>query len=556
MPCFSQFLAAVLTATLGISCTVPALAQVRLDRADPSITEQALPRAVHPGEATAAIPTVETPTPRIGAADGPTGVVAAITVGGRTQLPSSAFAAALTDYVGRQLGRDDLARLAGAVAGVARGNGYPFASASIEAQPMRNGVLRVTLDDGRVDAVRVIGATNPAADRLLTRALVTGRGVRRAELERAILLVGDIAGVRVKDSRYTRQDGFGILLVTIVQDRGSAYVQLDNRGSREVGPVRSTMLASLRGLAGSGDELSLIAAQTPFDPSEFAFVRGRYAAPVGADGAVLSASASYGRSHPGASLAVLDVIGKSVDLAAAYARPLVRSRARSLWGTLEFRAIQIRQTLSGLLLRDDRLATLTGSLNGATALGGGILRGETSITGGLPLSGVSHEGDARISRRDGDARFATIGYTVEWVLTLARPITLVLGSSGQLASRPVLATAEIGAGGPAFGRGYDYAERTGDNGILGSVELRGDLGRVAPGAIERAQVYAFVDGGHVSNWRHGIGGGSLLSSGAGVRAGLFARLDGMIEIALPLNADRFDTRNRRPRLSVRLSRSF
>jgi hypothetical protein len=30
----------------------------------------------------------------------------------------------------------------------------------------------------------------------------------------------------------------------------------------------------------------------------------------------------------------------------------------------------------------------------------------------------------------------------------------------------------------------------------------------------------------------------------------------MIEVAIPLNADRFDTRNRRPRLSFRLSRSF
>lgn len=555
MPCFSRLLACVLVGAGASAITIPAQAQVRLDRADPSITEQALPRPVL-GEPPTGEPAIEAPAARIGVAGGSTGVVAAVTIGGRTGLPSSAFAGVVTEYVGRQLSRDDLARLAGAVAGVARSSGYPFASASIEPQAMQNGVLRVTLDDGRVDAVRVIGAINPVADRLLTRALVTGRGVRKAELERAILLVGDIAGVRVKDSRYMRQDGFGILLITIVQDRASAYVQLDNRGSKEVGPVRSTLLASLRGLAGPGDELSLIAAQTPFDPSEFAFVRARYAAPVDADGSVVSVSGSYGRSHPGASLAALDVIGKSVDLAAAYARPLLRSRARSLWGTLEFRAIQVRQTLAGLLLRDDRLATLTGSLNGAATVGGGILRGETSVVAGLPLAGVSHEGDARISRRDGDARFATIGYTVDWAHKLSGPVSIVLASSGQLASRPLLATAEIGAGGPAFGRAYDYAERTGDNGILGSVELRGDLGRIAPGVVERAQLYGFVDGGHVGNWRRGIGGGSLVSGGGGVRAGLFARLDGMIEVAVPLNADRFDTRSRRPRLSLRLSRGF
>ncbi len=556
MPRLRRFLATLLIGAGGTLGSHWADAQVRLDRADPSITEQALPQATKPGETLTADPAVEAPAAVVENLAGATGVVAAITVTGRTQLPSSVFAAVLTDYIGRQLGRDELARLAGAVAGVARRSGYPFASASIEPQAMRSGILRVTLDDGRVDAVRVIGAINPVADRLLTRALVTGRGVRQSELERAILLVSDIAGVTVKSNRYTRQDGFGILLVTIAQDRASAYVQIDNRGSREVGPIRSTMLASLRGLAGPGDELSLIAAQTPLNPSEFGFLRARYAAPVANDGSILSVSGSYGRSNPGASLARLDVVGKSVDLSAAYARPLIRSRARSLWSTLEFRAIQIRQTLAGVLLRDDRLATLTGSLNGAARVGGGVLRAEASVVGGLPLSGVSHEGDARISRRDGDARFATIGYTIDWTHTLSGPISLILASSGQLASRPLLATAEIGAGGPSFGRAYDYAERTGDNGILGSAEVRGDLGRIAPGVVERAQLYAFVDGGTVGNWRNGVGGGSLVSSGAGVRAGLFARLDGMIEVAVPLNADRFDTRNRRPRLSFRLSRSF
>ena len=97
-------------------------------------------------------------------------------------------------------------------------------------------------------------------------------------------------------------------------------------------PADHAALANLRGIAGPGDEFSLIAAQTPLQWSEFAFARARYSAPIDADGATLAASVSYGRTHPGASLGPLDVVGKSVDAVATYSRPLMRSRTNFVRG--------------------------------------------------------------------------------------------------------------------------------------------------------------------------------------------------------------------------------
>jgi len=547
----SSILATIAAGTANVA--MPAAAQVRLDRADPTIAEQTLPERKTAHESAPTAVTVAPPQATAGG-QAPLPAPRAIVVVGNAAVPTAAFAPALAPFLGRDLSADDLARLAGSVAEVARGAGYPFASASIGPQSTADGVLRVTLDEGRIAAVRVIGAINPLADRLLTKALVTDAPVRRGTLERAILLVGDIAGVTVKDSRFVRQDGFNILLVTIAEDRASAYVQLDNRGSEEVGPLRATLLASVRGVAQPGDELRLVAASTPIQPSEFAFLRAAYAAPVDLRGSTLAVSASVGRAHPGGFLKPLDVIGDSVDVALAYTRPIVRSRARSLWTSIELRGLRTHQTLLGSTLRDDRIATLTGSVNGATRLGPGVLTGGLAMVGGLPVDGVTHEGDRLASRVDGDARFVTWGYTIDWTTGLGGPFSLALASAGQLASRPLLATAEIGLGGPAFGRAYDYAERTGDRGILGSAEVRANLGHV-PGAIDRVLLYGFVDGGYVDNLRKGVGGGSLLSAGTGARLGQGA-LDGMIEIAFPLNADRFDSGSRRPRVSFRLSRSF
>ena len=549
------YLSSVTFGAIGLSLSPPAAAQVILDRADPTITEQALPRPSLERPEAARPSQVDVDAAVVTGTAARTATVTAVTVSGADDIDASAYAAVIAPVIGRELDRAELGTFATAIAGVVRARGYPFATASIGAQAMAGGVLRVTVQPGKIDAVRVIGAANAAADAILVGALTGGRPVTQAALERALLLVGDLPGVRVKETRYAIQDGFGILLVTIEQDRASAYAQVDNRGSDEVGPVRSTLLGSLRNLAQDGDELGLIVAQTPLQPSEFAFVRARYSAPVDAAGSVLSVSGSLGRSNPGAALRALDVVGDSGDIAVNYARPLHRRRSASLWAGAEFRVVSVEQTLSGQLLRRDRLATLTGSLSGLATLAGGIFHGEAATVVGLPFAGVTREGDARISRPDGDGRFVAGTFQVDWTARIAKPVSIVLASAGQIASRPLLATAEIGLGGPGFGRAYDYAERTGDIGIIGSAELRADTGGVLRGVIDRTQFYGFVDGGTVDNLRDGFGGGSLASTGAGLRAGT-GKLDGMIEVALPLTDDRFDTGDRRPRISVRLSRAF
>ncbi|MEG3122333.1 ShlB/FhaC/HecB family hemolysin secretion/activation protein [Sphingomonas sp. GB1N7] len=532
-----------------------AFAQVGLNQADPSIVVRSLPKPPQPvGEPDTTLLVGPTISSQVSKEELPR-VASSILIVGAAEIPRSAFADAIVPYIGRDLTNSDLTKLATEIAAKARSEGYPLANAWVERQIIGDGILRVRLDAGMLSAVRVIGANNALADRILTRALVTGRPVRRDTLERAILLVGDIPGVSVVESRYIHQDGFGILLVTIKRDWFGAYAQIDNRGSTEVGPIRSTVLGSLRGIVQPGDELGLISAQTPFQPSEFFFVRGRYTSPLSAAGTTLSVSGSYGRAHPGASLLPLRVIGESVDGSLGLSMPLIRAQRKSVWATLEVRALRSHQTLLGSDLRDDRLATLTGALNGNSRVGPGVLRGSVALVAGLPVPGVTHEGDLRTSRSDGDARFLTVTYDLEWVAPIASRFSLALSSQAQIASRPLLATMEIGVGGPSFGRGYDYAERTGDDGILGGAELRMNLGRVVRKVIDRAQIYGAVDGGYVGNLRNGSGGGTLLSTAAGLRLGR-GRLDGMLEVALPLNQDRFDTKNRQPRISFRLSRVF
>ncbi|VXC99413.1 ShlB/FhaC/HecB family hemolysin secretion/activation protein [Sphingomonas sp. 8AM] len=529
-------------------------AQTALDRADPRLIEKTLPAAVTPQDpvapARAGPATVATKAPAA-----LTQVVRAVIVDGGDRLPPEVFAIPITAVIGQRLDRTQVAALAGAIAGVARAQGYPFATAQVPAQAQRDGVLRVGLDLGKIDAVRVIGGRSATADHVLGRALATGQPVQQKQLERALLLVSDVPGVRVIDSRLVRQDGFGILLVTIETDKASGYVQIDNRGSKEIGPVRSTALASLHSLVSDGDELAFIVSQTPLQPSEFTFARVRYGAILGGDGLTLSASGSIARTRPGGFLRTLDVRGRSADAAVTLQYPLLRTRARTLFASAELRALGTDQELARRRLRSDRIATMTGTLGGNMAVGGGTLRGEIAALTGLPLAGVTHAGSLLGSRFDGDARFVAGTYLIDWTVGLGKPFSMVITSAGQLASRPLLAAMEVGLGGPAFGRGYDYAERTGDHGIMGSLEVRADIGRIPGSVVDRGQLYTFVDGGVVGNRNGGVGGGSLASTGVGLRIGT-GRFDWMAEAALPLGPVRFDTGDRRARISLRVARAF
>jgi hemolysin activation/secretion protein len=529
----------------------PALAQVRLDRADPAVIERDLRRA-EDARSPPANPQPRTEAESKGGA--PVNITAGAIIVESSIFSNDVFAPIIASCLGRTLDADALRELLSRVAGVARAKGYLFATASIAPQAVSAGVLRITLDEGRIDAVRSLGKPNPQVDAILHR--LVGKGpVRAKDFERALLLAGDVAGVRVTDARYVRQDGFGILLVTLADDRSAFFVQLDNRGTDIVGPVRATAVASLRGVAGKGDEVSLLVANTPFDPRELVFAQLKYAAPIDDRGDIIWSSAAFGHTRPGASLQQFDVKGDSFSLGTGLSHPLIRSRSTSLWGTIELRGLWLDQEILGVRIRRDRIITLSAGLEGAAQWAGGVARGNGAVVAGLPFDGVTRMGDPLASRGDGDARFVRMEFYGDWTRTVAPDVSIRVAGTGQLATRPLLASQELGLGGRLFGRAYDDSERSGENGVAGSVEARLDVGSGSE-LIRRVQLYSFADAGYVDNARLGLGGGDLYSAGAGLRFGIGRSLNGEAEIAAPLGADRITTGNRHPRISLRLSASW
>ena len=534
------------------SWSVPAAAQDRIDRADSSMAiEDRQPSEPEPmnrpvGEAVARPQRDDVMTPL------PSFVAGAVRVDGATALPRSLFASVIEPYLGRELSPSDVRALARDVGAAARRAGYGLATAWVPEQNLAGGVLRVRLEEGRIDQVEANGPAGPQVERLLRR-LTGGAPVSTEMLERQLLLAGDLAGVTLGDPRMLRRNGRNVLIVETAYQRVRTRAWVDNWSSDVVGPVRARLNTDINGVLAFGDRVSVGAAVTPLQPREFQMVEAGYTLPF-AGGTEATVRAAYSRSAAGGSLRDRDLDGDSLELEAGLSQPLLRSRSNSLWGHVFFSFRDSELTREGVLIRDDRIVALSGILYATKRLGGGSARARLSLVQGLDLFGATRRDDPARSRPDAGGTFSKAALWAEFTHRLGKGFSLQLSGQGQLASRPLLASEEMGLGGRAFLRGYDYREFTGDRGVAGSAELRYDLPQ-APWGLQRVQLYAYGDAGTVGNLRGGSGGGTLASAGGGVRLALDPRLEFGVEAGVPL-MDGFLGNRPNPPLSFYITTQF
>ncbi|HMJ94100.1 MAG TPA: ShlB/FhaC/HecB family hemolysin secretion/activation protein [Allosphingosinicella sp.] len=539
-------------AALLLSLAPPALAQSAADRADPSVVrEEMRNERSAPNEARDGV-RIEQRTSGTSASVQPV-VIGAVRVDGAVILHPSDFAPAIEPYLGRQLSGSDLRRLATDIANVARRAGYGLATAWIPPQTVSGGTLKVSIDEGRIDAVEAEGSGKANVERLLVR-LVGSRPVRTADLERQLLLAGDVAGVSVDRARIEKKGGRNVLRVRTALVSSSGRASIDNWGSSAIGPVRARIDADFNSALLRGDRISVSGVVTPLNPSEFQFLRAAYTVPVGKAGTEVSIAGYLGHSRPGAALAAEHLEGTSLDVEATLSHPIQRSRAASLWANFQLGLRDSQLDRDGLRVREDRLTTISAGLSGIARHGEGWLRARLNLVQGIDAFGATGAGDPLASRPDGSGSFTKIAFAAHHGGQITDDFSYAVGMEGQLASRPLLASEEMGLGGRSFLRGYDYRELSGDEGAAAFAELRFNL-KSLPRAVRRAQVYAYGDAGTVSNLRGGIGGGSLASAGGGVRVWLRNRLEAGVELGIPLKDSPFST-GKDPRFSFTFGYAF
>ncbi len=470
-----------------------------------------------------------------------------VTITGAETFSTADFGDVITPYLGQQWTEEDLRKLTQEITQSARDDGFVLAQATIPRQSLKDGHLTVELNQGRIDEVRIIGSDNQALANTLSP--LTGRYAHKKEVERALLLAGDIPDIRVQKTRFVQEGGKNILEVTVAERGDTLILSADNYGTDRFGPVRLRATYKANALLSGSDTATIGVRTNPVDPKEFVYGSAGYEIGLGHNGTRLGVSGSIGNTQPGpGSSGFSEIEGDSRFVAAEITHPLVRANGGGIWVNAGASYLTIEQESLGVLLATDTQVTFTVGLNSNHKVAGGRLRGGVTYTRGAGLLGTTRQGDSNKSRSDGDGVFNKGTAFVQWSGPLWGNLGLSLSGYGQIANRPLLASQEISIGGAYSARGFDFSEISGETGVYGMAELNYTF-RKPTSWLKQLQPYAFIDGGTADNIGTGSGSGSLLSAGMGMRA----RIGGFsleVEGAAPINRDRDATGDKSPQVNV------
>ncbi len=508
-------------------------------------------------------PSINLPDPARQAGSGdrrPLFKLAAVSVGGEIAVPRDQIAATYRPYIGKTVSQADLVTIAGKISDLHRAAGFYLTRAIIPPQDIKNGRIRIRVIAGSVTEIVLKGeraqkfGLSPLLD--VVRAESPSR---RDTLERQLLLVNDLPGVRIVDTSLEEiGQATGKFRLTVFVRTWGVYAVLgvDNRGTPEVGPLQGYVAANFNSFVAGGDTLGLNLSTVPDATRELGFNRLAYSVPVGANGARIGAMASYTEIWPGDARRALRTHTQTETYEFRGTVVAQRTRNSSLWLTASagFSDV-VEQDLSGTNYRDHvRTVSLTADYQTHDTFNGWNYLTLT-LRQGLDVLGASHKGDAALSRGDGSASFSKIEMYYTRLQKLSDVWSVKLSTAGQWASTALLASQEFYLG-TAFGRGYYGSDLSGDNGIAGSLELRFDQ-TLNNDLIKGYQAYGFIDRSMAWNFRDvhdDVLSVSLI--GAGLRLFIADDLIAGVELAAPIEYRIPSNDGRGARVFFSLSKSF
>jgi hemolysin activation/secretion protein len=509
-------------------------------------------------------PPPRTPTlarPDIAADRKPLFVLRAIAVTGAFALPRGALSASYRPYLGKMVSQADLAAIAQDISDCYRAAGFHLTRAIVPPQDIESGRVRIQVIEGSIAEVdlRGDGAEQFGARPMFNPVLVEHPS-RLATLERQLLLVNHLPGVRIIDSALEEIGGPTGRFRIVVQLKTwhiYAFAGIDNLGSATVRPWQTYATAAFNSYLRPGDTLAVNLSTIANDPRQLGFGRVSYDTPVGGDGVRLGGSALYSEVRPGDDRRLFNDITKTetYELHASIVPIQSQRSTLTLTGAIGFSNVSEYNVFGKIYDDHIRTLSLTSDYRLQDAFGG-TNYATLTYRQGLDILGASRFDDDFVSRDGARADFSVLNFYYTRYQALTGPWSAKLSMASQTASGPLFTSQQFYIGGAAFGRGYGAAELSGDNGVAGSFELRFDQ-KPNWRYLSGIQLYVFTDSGVVWNdGYHPWDGLSLTSAGGGIRFFLWDDLQADIGVAFPLSYRAPDNTRRDARLLFSLSNAL
>lgn len=417
---------------------------------------------------------------------GPVAELKQLKIAGNRIYSEAEIVAALGSVTGKAYDLAGFRQISNQVSQFYRTRGYPFARAFIPPQDMKDGTLTIEVLEGTYASIST-DAKDASLQAFLQPYLATlkpGEPIAAAPLERAVLIMNDIPGVKaVPVIRPGDQTGTGNLQVLVKEEKASSgEVSVDNLGSRYTGYNRLNLGYKTNRLFTLGDEFDFRGMAT--DEQMF-FGRMAYSGALMANGLRGSVSLSRTQYELGKDFSALQAVGVANQYSLGLSYPLLRSQLANVnlsasWLRKELKD-DFRSTGTVLEKSSQSVPLVLGFDRRDGFLSGGLFYGAATLTSGK----MSNPNDFANTT----GRFTKTNLDLVRLQFLTSQLSVFLKYSAQDANKNLDSSEDFFLGGSQGVRAYPQGEASGDKGYLGTAEVRYQWGAFAP--------YVFYDMGQV-----------------------------------------------------------
>ena len=426
-------------------------------------------------------------------------------------------------FEGKELTLEQILDIRTAVTDLYTRNGYTTSGAFLQQQDLSTGTIAVQVVEGELERLNIQGLSRVRENYVRSRInRAAGKPLNLRRLEQALqLLQLDPLFSRVQaDLKTGTAPGRSVLTLSVEEAPAiDAAYQVANQDSPSVGSIRNSAIFIHRNLLGFGDRLGAEAGFTEGISS----YEATYNIPFNARNGTLNLR--YARSNQTVveePFAPLDLTSNAQTISVGFRQPLI------LTPTTEF-ALSLTGDLrrsETFLLGNIPFSFTEGPQNGLSKVSAlrfsqdwtqrsstQVLAARSQFSFGLPIFGAT-ENPGGIA----DGRFFSWVGQFQWVQALGtNGIVSVARVATQLTPDALLPLEQFSIGGIDTVRGYRQNQRVGDNGVIGSLEVRFPIVN-QPDGIGLIQLAPFFDFGTIWNNRGATTNPStLVSTGIGLR---------------------------------------
>ncbi|MFD1343695.1 ShlB/FhaC/HecB family hemolysin secretion/activation protein [Litorisediminicola beolgyonensis] len=390
--------------------------------------------------------------------------------------------------------------------------GFVLARVVLPQQTLRDGGrLRVTVVDGFVEAVDITNTPPEIRARIkaLTGPLVNRRGVSLSELERQLLLAGDVSGVALGSALAAGQRPGGTVIALDPQFRKvTGFVGFDNFAPDDLGAFVLNAGVELNSPFKFGETIYGRLAASPGeilsgDPNYRILAAGAVV-PIGPSGFALNLELTASDTTLDTDEAPTRSDFDRQSLRAIY--PWIRSRQTNL--TTQFvldRSLDRQKLTTGdITVFEDRLTVLRAGVNlSHTYADGGVSEAGVILSRGIDAFGArtaaDAAGDTPLSRDGADAVFTKLAGSVSHQRALGERFALsVTGRFQTSFGDPLLTSEQFSIAGPGELSAFDGGSLRGDSGWVLRTELSHPTRVELQGLPMVVSPYLFAGAGAVS----------------------------------------------------------